>query len=68
MEGEHEHEASHENSNEHDHLKWSWVGQRSPLMGQQQESQWILERLMDRLKESLWMTKRDAEGSILETK
>ncbi|KAJ3455355.1 hypothetical protein MRS44_013955 [Fusarium solani] len=32
---------------------WSWVGNRSPLMGSQEESEWILDRLMDRLRESL---------------
>ena len=33
--------------------KWSWVGNRSPLMGSQEESEWILDRLVDRLRESL---------------
>ncbi|CAM1505712.1 Fc.00g113490.m01.CDS01 [Cosmosporella sp. VM-42] len=33
--------------------KWSWVGHRSPLMGGQEESEWILNRLMDKLRESL---------------
>lgn len=39
-------------------LKWSWVGHRSPLMGSQEESEWILERLTNRLKESLSAEKR----------
>lgn len=43
--------------------KWSWVGGRSPLTGGKEESEWILERLMDRLKESLLETKRSAEDS-----
>ncbi|PNY18447.1 Outward-rectifier potassium channel TOK1 [Tolypocladium capitatum] len=64
--GDH-HDAQHETDVEDEQLKWSWVGHRSPLMGGQEESEWILERLMDRLKESLWMTKRDADGSVLET-
>ncbi|RSL53335.1 hypothetical protein CEP54_010446 [Fusarium duplospermum] len=34
-------------------MAWSWVGNRSPLMGSQEETEWILERLMDRLRESL---------------
>ncbi|KAJ3454212.1 hypothetical protein MRS44_018106 [Fusarium solani] len=34
-------------------LTWSWVGDRSPLMGSQEESEWILDRLIDRLRESL---------------
>ncbi|KAM0562914.1 hypothetical protein ACHAPJ_001754 [Fusarium lateritium] len=32
---------------------WSWVGNRSPLMGSKEETEWILERLTDRLRESL---------------
>jgi potassium channel subfamily K len=37
-----------------DHVTaWSWVGNRSPLMGSQEETEWILERLMERLRESL---------------
>lgn len=32
---------------------WSWVGNRSPLMGSQEETEWILDRLMERLRESL---------------
>lgn len=27
------------------HLKWSWLGTRSPLMGTKTESEWLLERL-----------------------
>ncbi|KAL7917897.1 hypothetical protein ACQKWADRAFT_305634 [Trichoderma austrokoningii] len=34
-------------------VKWSWVGHRSPLMGSQSESDWILEKLVDRLQQSL---------------
>jgi potassium channel subfamily K len=33
--------------------KWSWIGNRSPLLSTQQESEWILHRLMDRLQDSL---------------
>ncbi|QPC72335.1 hypothetical protein HYE68_003087 [Fusarium pseudograminearum] len=37
-----------------EHVKaWSWVGNRSPLMGSQEETEWILDRLMERLRESL---------------
>lgn len=32
---------------------WSWVGNRSPLMGSQEETEWILDRLMERLRDSL---------------
>ncbi|KAH7108883.1 hypothetical protein B0J13DRAFT_665505, partial [Dactylonectria estremocensis] len=34
-------------------LKWSWVGDRSPLTGSQEESEWILDGLINRLGESL---------------
>ncbi|KAL7956782.1 potassium channel [Trichoderma compactum] len=34
-------------------LKWSWVGNSSPLLSGQEESEWILERLIDRLRELL---------------
>ena len=40
-------------NDEIDHFKWSWVGNRSPLMGSQEESEWILDRLTERLKEVL---------------
>ncbi|KAL3962740.1 hypothetical protein ACCO45_004263 [Purpureocillium lilacinum] len=53
--------TSNEDGNDSERLKWSWVGRRSPLMGGQEESEWILERLMDRLKESLWETKKVAD-------
>ncbi|KAM7204950.1 outward-rectifier potassium channel TOK1 [Naviculisporaceae sp. PSN 640] len=32
---------------------WSWVGSHSPLMGSQEEAEWILEKLTERLKEEL---------------
>ncbi|KAI5459272.1 hypothetical protein BGZ63DRAFT_447863 [Mariannaea sp. PMI_226] len=41
-----------------EHTAWSWVGHQSPLMGSQQESEWILERLMDRLRECLSAERR----------
>ncbi|KAL6859221.1 voltage-gated potassium channel [Trichoderma novae-zelandiae] len=33
--------------------KWSWVDHRNPLMGSQGESEWILEKLVDRLQQCL---------------
>lgn len=39
-------------------LKWSWVGNRSPLMGSQEESEWIADRLTNRLRESLSAERR----------
>ena len=41
-----------------DQVKWSWVGSRSPLAGSQEESEWILDRLTNRLKESLSAERR----------
>lgn len=34
---------------EPDKLQWSWVGSRSPLMGSQEEAEWILEKLEQKL-------------------
>lgn len=39
-------------------IKWSWVGNRSPLMGSQEESEWILDHLINRLRESLSAERR----------
>ncbi|KAK2013336.1 ion channel protein [Colletotrichum eremochloae] len=33
--------------------KWSWVGPQSPLMGSQEESEWILEKLIEKLQDEL---------------
>ncbi|KAK2594691.1 hypothetical protein QQS21_007600 [Conoideocrella luteorostrata] len=46
-----------------DHIRWSWVGMRSPLMGGQEESEWILDKLMERLQESLWEAKVEEEDA-----
>jgi potassium channel subfamily K, other eukaryote len=34
-------------------LQWSWIGQKSPLMGDKDEPDWLLEKLFLRLEESL---------------
>ncbi|CZR52236.1 probable potassium channel [Phialocephala subalpina] len=34
-------------------VKWSWVGNRSPLMGNKEESEWVLERLHETLEREL---------------
>lgn len=39
--------------------KWSWVGNRSPLMGHKEESEWVLERLHLKLKRELEMIRRE---------
>jgi len=33
--------------------KWSWIGHRSPLMGGKDEAEWLLDKLFQRLEESL---------------
>lgn len=43
-------------------LQWSWVGSRSPLMGSQEEAEWILEKLQQRLAEELRATRDEALG------
>ncbi|KAK5955134.1 hypothetical protein OHC33_003813 [Knufia fluminis] len=41
--------------------KWSWIGQHSPLMQDKDEAEWILERLFQRLEESLRAQSREFE-------
>ena len=45
---------------------WSWVGVRSPLLGETEEAEWVLERLSDRLerelKEQRLSAQREREG------
>ncbi|KAF9876304.1 potassium channel [Colletotrichum karsti] len=36
-----------------DEDKWSWVGSQSPLMGSLEESEWILEKLTEKLRDEL---------------
>lgn len=45
-----------------EHLQWSWVGSRSPLMGSQEEAEWILEKLQQRLAEELRAMRDEALG------
>lgn len=49
-------------------VKWSWVGHRSPLMGSQGESEWILEKLADRLQECLSAESRRQRGQRRESR
>lgn len=54
--GDQEEEKPGEERSEHDegkHKPWSWVGTRSPLMGSHEEAEWILDRLMERLREEM---------------
>ena len=43
-------------------VKWSWVGDRSPLMGNKEEPEWILERLTMVLDRELEDMKRHEAG------
>lgn len=45
-----------------EHMQWSWVGSRSPLMGSQEEAEWILEKLEQRLAEELRAMRDEALG------
>ena len=53
-----------------DGAKWSWVGHRSPLMGEVEEAEWVLERLSAaleaRLKEQNRIQRRREDGSSSE--
>jgi potassium channel subfamily K len=46
-----------------DRVEWSWVGETSPLMGDKEEAEWVLERLTLTLERELETLKREeAEG------
>lgn len=49
-------------SDDPEHMQWSWVGSRSPLMGSQEEAEWILEKLEQRLAEELRAMRDEAWG------
>ena len=54
-------ERTHLTDNDQQKVKWSWVGKRSPLMGGQDETEWVLERLTLKLAEELESVKREVE-------
>lgn len=39
--------------------QWSWLGNRSPLMGEKEEAQWVLERLSQTLETKLKQQRED---------
>jgi potassium channel subfamily K, other eukaryote len=41
-------------------LQWSWVGSRSPLMGSQEEAEWVLEKLEQKLARELRAARNSA--------
>jgi potassium channel subfamily K, other eukaryote len=45
--------ASEASDNDGPTAKWSWIGAQSPLMGDKEEAEWLLERFFQRLEESL---------------
>lgn len=47
-------------------VKWSWVGNRSPLMGGKEEAEWVLERLTKTLERELEEIKREEGGEVEE--
>jgi len=54
--------------NEEGVTKWSWVGNRSPLMGNKEEAEWVLERLIKTLQRELdSMRKEELEKKGEET-
>ena len=54
------------NTDEEDGVtKWSWIGNRSPLMGDQSEAEWLLDKLFDKLEQSLreqWKSGQEGAG------
>ena len=40
-------------------MEWSWVGNRSPLMGNKEEAEWVLERLTKTLERELEEMRRE---------
>lgn len=54
-------EGDHDASNKNRNVKWSWVGNRSPLMGNKEEAEWVLERLTKTLERELEDLRREEE-------
>lgn len=46
-------EGRHDVGRQHSVVPWSWLGERSPLLGDTEEAEWVLERLTVRLEEEL---------------
>jgi potassium channel subfamily K len=49
------------NSTEHKIQQWSWIGSRSPLMGEKEEAEWLLEKFLARLDDELQRETKLAE-------
>ena len=50
VEGEEKHEVT---GSDEKATPWSWVGVRSPLLGETEEAEWVLERLSEKLENEL---------------
>ncbi|PSR79461.1 hypothetical protein BD289DRAFT_94400 [Coniella lustricola] len=59
-EGNHHDDIDESEQEDPDHLQWSWVGSRSPLMGSQEEAEWVLEKLEQKLAEELRAMRNEA--------
>lgn len=44
--------------------KWSWIGNRSPLMGDKEEAEWLLEKLFQRLEDSFHGEGKEKEEGV----
>lgn len=42
-------------------VRWSWIGNRSPLMGDEDEAEWLLQKFFERLEESLRSEEKEKE-------
>ena len=65
--GSHSAELQQGQTNDNDGriLPWSWLGTRSPLMGEVEEAEWVLERLSARLERQLLnLTKAEKGGGF----
>ena len=47
------HSSENGEDDDEDIVQWSWIGPRSPLMGDKDEPEWVLEKLFERLEESM---------------
>ena len=63
--------TTNRNKRSNEDFKWSWVGSRSPLIGNKEEAQWVLEKLIKVLDYELFTIRKEeleAEKDYLESK
>ncbi|EXJ57667.1 uncharacterized protein A1O5_12457 [Cladophialophora psammophila CBS 110553] len=56
-------EKDHQADKDTQVAKWSWIDPQSPLMGDKEEAEWLLERLFQRLEESLHSDTKQTENA-----